>query len=955
MDLSDLNREQQEAVTHDNGPLLVVAGAGTGKTAVITRRIAYLIESSKAKPSEILALTFTDKASAEMEERLTELLGLLFDATVTTFNAFGNELIRRYAVHIGLSPSPLVMTRAQQRIFLRDHFDELGLEYFAPVSNPDGALNYLLDYFSRLKNELISPQQYKEYAVGLVDQPGSEHHERLRQLEIAAVYDKYVGLCRQHDRIDYDDQVSLSIEILSKRPNLLKKLQHTYKYILVDEFQDTNRAQSKLLQLLCGDNANLMVVGDDDQSIYGFRGAAISNILEFSQDYPTTQQVVLTQNYRSTQKVLDAAYKLIQHNNPDRLEKLNKIDKRLNGQTEGTDPVVRGFASDELESEWLAADIAQLIKSGQRPDTIAILLRKYRQSNLICRALERNEVPYKLIGQGQSLYDTPEVRSMLYFLQSVVNPNDSESLYHLLSGEVYDVNRTALRDLVDGAENRHVPLEKMLLNNEFNDDEITQKISRFMDSMAIWRQDLSKLTVSELAFQFLEGSGYKDSLVNQALANPAIELVFANLNQFLQSLRDFEAISEDRSAVGYVKQVQGLKLAGETVESSDLDVFASEVQVLTVHRAKGLEFEHVYIPDLTKDTFPSREQATMLDIPAELINRKLQIDTDSNLKEERRLMYVAMTRAKNSLNFSWSAAHRGLKRPKAPSHFIEEAVGRLAAHTEPEAVSQLAQLELFRWRPKSVVPLQDRFLHEGQLVLGAHQIEDYLKCPAEFYWKYVMAIPKRVESPVLYGRLLHEIVRYYHEQKSAGEPAELGDLLSLLTAKWPQEGFASAGHSERSLKLAEQTITNFFKREQADIRRPAFVEHGYELALEDFKVILKGRYDAVYASDMETEIRDYKTGGSTVDSQEKANKRATENKQLAVYALAWSKQFGQPPSSVTLDFLDIGLIGRATKTSKQLDRIEEQIGEVAEGIRAGDFSPGSSHRFCSHPPAEVLT
>jgi len=952
VDLGDLNPEQLAAVKHGKGPILVVAGAGTGKTQVITRRIAHLVDSGDAKASEILALTFTDKAAAEMEDRLTELLGLLFDATVTTFNAFGNDLIGRFAVEIGLSPRPLVMSRAQQRVFLRDHFDELGLDYFAPVSNPDGALNYLLSYVSALKNELILPEDYRNYAVALTES-SNDHHERLKQLELAQFYSKYVELCRKFERIDYDDQVIMAIEILSKRSNLLKKIQQQYKFILVDEFQDTNRAQSKLLQLLTGVGANLMVVGDDDQSIYGFRGAAISNILEFRRDYPTAEQVVLTHNYRSTQSLLDASYKLIQFNNPNRLEELNQINKQLVAQIDGPPPVVRGFSNDEQEADWLANDIKQHISVGQKPEDIAILLRKHRQSSLICRALERNEIPYRLLGQGQSLYETSEVRSLLYFLQSVVNPNDSESLYHLLSGEVFDIDRTELRDMVDQAENRHISLEKMLSNTKFQNPETTAKTAEFEGLMMHWRRQLATLTVSELAFDFFEASGFKQHLIEQSKSNPAVELVFNNLNQYLVTLRDFEAVAEDRTAVGYVAHLKGLKLASEVVEASDVDVFASEVQVMTVHRAKGLEFEQVYLPDLTKDTFPSRNMPTELEIPDGLLQRQFK-DDDSNLNEERRLMYVAMTRAKSGLTMTWSAVHRGLKRPKAPSPFIEEAVGRLGAHTEPEAVSALSQLELFRWRPRKLVPLQERFQRDGQLVLGAHQIEDYLKCPAEFYWKYVMALPRRAESQLLYGRLLHDVVRYYHEQKAAGQTPTLEELKVFLQSQWPDTGFASPGHAARSLQQAEATIARFYSRENNDPRRPALVEHRFELALPSAGVILKGRYDAVYTEGGQTEIRDYKTGGSSIDSQEKANKKAADNKQLAVYAVAWRKQFSQLPASVTLDFLDVGLVGSAVKSAGQLDKMEADIAVVAEGIRAGNFEPGSSHRYCSHPPVEVL-
>lgn len=953
--LEDLNSRQIEAVTHTEGPILVVAGAGTGKTQVITRRIAYLIEQGLAKPEEILALTFTDKAAAEMESRLTELLGYLFDATVTTFNAFGNDVINRYGVEIGLDPKPLVMSKPQQMIFLLEHYDRLQMDYYAPISNPDGAIGYLLRYFSSLKNELVTTEAYGSYVAKLPSTDKAEQAEKRKQTELASIYKAYLNLCREYSRIDYDDQIILTIEILEKRPNLLKKLQHRYRYILVDEFQDTNRAQSRLLELLSGESPNLMVVGDDDQSIYGFRGAAISNILEFTRRFPEAKQVVLTQNYRSTQQILDSSHRLIKHNDPNRLENLNGIDKSLKSDKKGEPPAVMAFSSDDVEADWLAREIKQLVRSGTEPSQIAVLLRKHRQATIIAQALERKEIPYRLAGQSQNLYEAAEVRSVVYALHCLVNPNDSESLYHLLAGQVYDIDRTALRDLVDRADHRNLPLEKMLQASDLSLYGLEYNIPPFLEQLQAWREMLPQLTVSEMAYQFLDDSGYLKELTERATSDPAVEIVFANLNQYLQTLKDFEAVADDKTVVGYVRHLGGLRAAPESIQTTDVDVFANEVQIMTVHRAKGLEFEHVFLIDMTKDSFPSRGQAGGLDVPLELTPRLVDIETETGIKEERRLMYVAMTRAKKSLTMSWSVRHKGLKRPRVMSPFIPEALGYTPKAQAPGVPNQLAQLELFRYRPRKAVSLQDRFWRDGLLVLGAHQIEDYLECPAEFYWKYVVAIPRRPVVAMAYGRVLHEVVRYYHQQKAAEAPVSLESLLSLVHSQWPNEGFTSPGHAERSLKQAEQTLARFYKREEADKRRPTFVEHKFDIGLPEAGVILVGRYDAVYSNpDQATEIRDYKTGGSTITDQEKADKRTKDNKQLAIYALAWSKQFGRPPDELTLDFLDVGLVGHATKTDKQLEKLVEQVAGAAEGIRSGDFSPGSSHRYCSHPEVEAL-
>ena len=340
-----LNRAQEQAVKHRDGPLLVIAGAGTGKTQVITHRIIELLGSG-VHPSEILAVTFTDKAALEMENRVIELLGSYApDLNIQTFNAFGHSLLERFAFEIGLS-SPLgVLNSAQKVVFMRQHFDELGLNYYAPVTRPDRFLAELSSYFSQLKNELITPEIYEKFAQKLIKlaQADAQNQEAMRQKELAAAYKQYIELTRKENVLDFDDQLYLTVELLEKRSNVLAKLQTEIKYLLIDEFQDTNPVQNKLVSLLVGQKQNVMVVGDDDQSIYRFRGAAISNILGFKEEYPKAQQITLTHNYRSSQEILDRAYSLIQYNNPNRLESKYKIDKRLIAQFKGKSPVLKGF------------------------------------------------------------------------------------------------------------------------------------------------------------------------------------------------------------------------------------------------------------------------------------------------------------------------------------------------------------------------------------------------------------------------------------------------------------------------------------------------------------------------------------------------------------------------------------------------------------------------------------
>src|SRR5574337_608295 len=327
--LDGLNEAQAAAVTHAAGPLLIIAGAGTGKTTVITRRIAYLIATRRARPSEILALTFTDKAAAEMEERVDTLVPYGYaDVPISTFHAFGDRLIKENALELGLTPDFRVLTRAEQVIFLRDHLFEFPLVHYRPLGDPTRHLQAILGQISRLKDEDVSPEEYQGHAEMLLAQ-ASDDEARLeaeQDLELARTFAHYQALMARSGQIDFGDQIVEALRLFRTRPHVLKRYQERFRYILVDEFQDTNYAQFELVKRLAARHRNIAVVGDDDQAIFRWRGASMSNILEFDRSYPDATKVVLQENRRSPQAVLDAAYRLIQHNNPDRLEVAQKID-----------------------------------------------------------------------------------------------------------------------------------------------------------------------------------------------------------------------------------------------------------------------------------------------------------------------------------------------------------------------------------------------------------------------------------------------------------------------------------------------------------------------------------------------------------------------------------------------------------------------------------------------------
>jgi DNA helicase II / ATP-dependent DNA helicase PcrA len=949
MELDDLNPEQRQAVEHDHGPLLVVAGAGTGKTQVITRRIAHLITQGKAKPSEVLALTFTDKAAREMEERVDQLLpyGVL-DTQIMTFHAFGDGLLKEYGADIGLQLQAEVMSKSQQIVFLKSHFDALELEYFAPVGSPDRYLDSLTTYFSRLKEELITPAKYLEFAQNLTKTASDEVSklDAQKHSELAHCYQVYISQARKAGLLDFSDQISLAIELLERRPNVLASLQQQIKYVLVDEFQDTNLAQNRLLELITGKAGNVMVVGDDDQSIYKFRGAAVSNILQFTEHFPAAKQLVLTQNYRSSQEILDNSYRLIQNNNPDRLEVKNKIDKRLKAQATGPEPRLLTAPSYSVEADTIAQEIKQRIQKGESASDMAILIRKRNQADLIVQALAAQGVPYRLSGR-QSLFEQPEILAVLYFLQYLTDPTDSMSLYHLLAGEVYNVAISPLMTAAATARRQNLTLEQLLFAQPTGEAAFDDQIQGFVRQIENWRRLAQEYTVGQLVFDFLQKTDYLDRLTEDSKQNPLLEAKVRNLSRFFGLLGEFERVSQDKSAISYTLNLKALREAGDDPEAGEADVNLSEVQVMTIHKAKGLEFETVYLFDLVKGTFPSNRRRQSLEIPDELLTGEIVPQGDWHLQEERRLMYVAMTRAKTNLVISWSPDHGGIL-AKKPSPFITEALG-IEPPTPESAdrlLSPLEQIELFEVKTQNAAPLKPSFMQGDKLYLTPHQIDDYLTCPENFRYLYILQVPQPPQPALMYGSLIHAVINQYYLQKQKGE-ADLDKLLAMISALWRSDGFLSKGQEERRRQQAEATIKRFVQR--AD-EPPKFSEKEFQVELAEHDVVVRGRFDAVFEDKGQVEIRDFKT--SMVEEVGKADDKAKTSVQLAIYALAWQRMTGKLPAKVTLDFVETGQTGAAVKTEADLAKTLADIGKVAAGIRAGDFQRGKSCFYCSHRKVE---
>ncbi len=442
--LKGLNSAQKKAVMHKEGPLLIIAGAGTGKTKVLTNRIAYLIAAKIVRPEEILAVTFTEKAASEMEERVDQLIPYSYSfVEISTFNSFGEQVLRNYIHELGYPLDFQLLDEVEQSIFFRERLFHFPLKYYRPLSQPTRHIQEILVALRRLKQEDISPDEYIHFARRLKNgaMDAAEYETAVKHQEMALVYKTHQKLLRKEGKIDFEDQVAMAVTLFRTRPSLLREYQNKYKYILVDEFQDTNHLQFEMLKLLAAQHRNITVVGDDDQSIFRFRGASLSNILDFRKLYPDTERVVINQNYRSTQAVLDSAYTLIQHNNPDRLEVEENINKSLESNLKYSGKSIFKLQFDTLshEADRVAEIIQEKTRQGFRYGDIAVLVRRNADADPFLKAMNLKEIPYRFSG-SRGLYSQAEIKILVAFIRAVTDFEDSRSLFHLSLSSVYKVN-----------------------------------------------------------------------------------------------------------------------------------------------------------------------------------------------------------------------------------------------------------------------------------------------------------------------------------------------------------------------------------------------------------------------------------------------------------------------------------------------------------------------------------
>jgi len=711
------------------------------------------------------------------------------------------------------------------------------------------------------------------------------------------------------------------------------------------------------------------VVADDDQAIYRFRGAAIGNILNFRKAYPEAKSIILTQNYRSVQMILDCAYRLIQYNNPHRLEVKEGIDKRLRSvrgaesSRTGSKEEKKGefkecplseykevqhlyFETVSDEADKVAEIIRKAVESKRYVyQDFAILVRSNDDAIPFIQALNMKSIPWNFSGT-QRLYAREEIKTLIAFLKVITNLYDSLSLYYLASSDIYRLDTLALTQIMNYATRKkrslyeiflslaHIPeLQKIDSESKATVEKIVRDIKHYVE---LSRQQ----STGRLLYLFLSETGYLTRLSNSGEVKD--EQKIESIARFFEVVKNTELLLREDRVINFINYLDALMDAGDDPATVEINPDLPAVNVLTVHKAKGLEFRVVFLVSLVMYKFPLRNRKQELEIPEELIKDILP-ERDFHLQEERRLFYVGMTRAKERVFFT-SARDYGGKRARKVSQFVLEALD-IPPLKKPSSSSALESIN--RHLPLASSPILKSNSSKKGLNLSYLQIDDYLTCPLKYKYVHILRVPVLPHHSVVYGRAMHLAVAYYYQNKLKGRKISKSELLGYFDSVFISEGFLTREHEELTRAQGRDALSSFFEREEQRNKPPAYVERRFSFLIEKDKI--SGRWDRIDIEEGKVSIIDFKS--SKVEDQREADKKSKESLQLSIYALAYKSSFGKIPEEVGLYFLESGIIGSHSPTEEDLKKTVEKIKEASEGIRRGDFSAKPTYfacQFCAY-------
>jgi DNA helicase-2/ATP-dependent DNA helicase PcrA len=962
-----LNESQRRAITHGDGPLLVIAGAGTGKTRVITERIRHLLQSDESLSGEhVLGLTFTNKAAGEMKARVVRAAGERGKkVTLNTFHAFCEGLLKE------ATPERVMIDKVDHWILLRRNLARLKLDKYRRLADPGQFLNDFVEFFSRCQDELVSCHDYQRYADGLAEELEAErglldedtYKERAEavalQQEIAGAYRASEELLREKKRVSLGSLITGAVELLESNTELRSALQEKYRHILVDEFQDTNIAQLRLLELLAGEKRNIVAVGDNDQAIYRFRGASFGSFKLFLERFAgwregqdsTPFRVSLVENYRSTPNILRVATQVIAQNTVS----ADFPKKVLSANKEESEKVrVIELENERDEARWVVSELQRIHAVGRKWHDFAILYRQHAHRDELVEELSRNKIPFVI--SNLSILDHPIVKDVLAYLRLIANTFDNISCARVLAAPAWGLEPADLVRLTERARKAKKSLFDMLQSPQTNlpFDSSHEATAQLLEFLGEQRKSVRRRTAREILRGLLEW------LEVAQRVRPQDRKYVSRLSEFV---KEWEAKSETKSLAEFVEYLDYYAQAGGAI-SLEEDSPGDAVQLMTVHGAKGLEFPQVFLLRINNKKFPVSERPRVFEFPAALMKEGEPAE-QFHIQEERRLFYVALTRAENRLTITTLTEKKGKVPTFIEDLLIDPAIKRrdirqLSPKLPPAPArakkdsSFTTELELFpvsRELPKIFSRIADWALEfhpptSEPLTLSPSAVSGYRSCPQQFLFSRAWSLREGPKAALSFGAVMHTTIRRFVEHLRKGSKLPFEEVARIFETEWTSAGFEDDYQEQGYKRDGLEQLRAFHAAVLESLPQVLELEKAFELPLEN-NVVIIGRMDQVNSLGRnDVEIIDYKTGKPRNDLE------AKKDLQLSIYALAAKEIFEWNPVRLVFHYLQDNQIQVTTRDAKQLAEAQRIVLEVADDIRSGQFpaKPGYQCRSCAYKP-----
>ena len=958
-----LNAAQRRAIMHGEGPLLVIAGAGTGKTRVITERIRQLLLANPELTGEnFLALTFTKKAAGEMKARVVKATGERGKAvTLATFHSFCETLLK------DADPQRVVLETVDHWILLRRNLARLRLDQYRRLAEPGQFLNDFVEFFSRCQDELVSAEDYQRYADLLsreleterafleADTLAEREEMVAREQEIARAYRASEELLEEKKRVSFGSLITGAVALLETDRGLRESLRHRFRYILVDEFQDTNIAQLRLLELLAGDSRNIFAVGDNDQAIYRFRGASFASFQLFLQKFAAWKaggdsgkfRVSLTENYRSTPNILRVATQVIGQNTVS----ADFPKKFLSAQRpEGEKIRIVELANEEEEARWVTGEVQRMHDAGRRWMDFAVLYRQHAHRDELVRELSARKIPFVI--SRLSILDHALVKDVLAYLRLIARPFDDIACARVLSAPAWNLQAKDLVRLAErAAKKRGTALYDALQapQSELPFDGLQARLAPLLEFLSQHRKTMRRRTAREILADLLEWL---------EVAQRASEQDYKYVARLKEFANEWEPKSDTRTLPEFLEYLDYFEQARGAVCRED-DGPGDAVKLMTVHGAKGLEFPHVFVLRVNNKKFPATERPRILEFPARLMKEGEPAE-QFHIQEERRLFYVALTRAQERLTLTTLAEKKG----KLPV-FIEDIVmdpavrrrdvrqmmpklpevrdttngkGALDAGTGGLFAVSSGPAKIFTrivdwaatFHPPSPEPL----------ALSPSAVNGYRTCPQQYLFGYLWSLREGPRASLSFGSIMHNTVKRFLGELRKGHKLPFEDVQRIFELEWKPVGFEDEYQEAEYKKDGIEQLRAFYETTMATPPQVCEQEKRFELPLEN-NVTITGRMDQVNSLGRDdVEIVDYKTG------QPKKDWHAKKDLQLSLYALAAREIFEWNPVRLVFHYLQNNEIQVTARDSKQLTEAQAAVQETAADIRAGQFPPRPSPSVC---------